>query len=1016
VKQDKVKIHSFDVFDTVITRTVGFPRSLYRALGQRLQESSILEMSPESFYYARISAEERAYQNDAPLRQPTLKAIYSELQYDLNLSNETAEKIMQAEMALEKETIRVIPEMENRVLEARKKKRRIIFISDMYLPETFLKETLMERGIFFEGDGLYVSSSYRAAKRTGQLFKEILRVENILPAEMIHCGNDPVADVKSPRKLGICVTPYFKANLNRYETLMETFTLRTMGEASFMAGASRLSRLKNTAINQKETVISEIGASVIAPLLVSYVFWILNQAENKKLRRLYFVSRDGQVLFEIAKLLKAKLSLPLELRYLYGSRQAWHLPALTQFDEIAVRWMLGSWKSTPASILKRVEMSAEDLKDLLDKYKITPQSLDKPSNPLSDHKMEKMFADSLFQQRVLEKAKEKREIVREYFRQEGLFEATPYGVVDLGWQGYLQRSFYQLMKEDKKKLPLWFFWGVKKTYVGGGEGAYEAFMFDEPRKKGDVRSAVQHMEVFCKADHECVVGYYKTADGIKPEFLSQETGGAGGLTLPILREAIRLFIENFPFSTWNTSGLSRCRELTVRILDVFQGTPTKEEAVVWGQAFYDHDQTGLHATKMAERISLKDVCDVLVFGRTLSGRGSTWPQACYKLTPSTLVFFYRLASYFARTIRPLIKRTLFGVQAGSRDACVISSPAQSYLPQSTNTGVKRVSVIIPLYNGQRFIERAILSVFQQTKLPYELIIVDDASSDDSFDIARRAVSAAPIPVRILSRTKNSGGPAAPLNFGIKEACGDLIAILDQDDYYMPEKIEKLSRVLSSHRSIRFIFSRGIAPDCHEPGYAIVQNELARVCESVQRFEDVLLLKSEDAVRLFLLYSNPPYSFSGTMFFKEDWRRKGGFDESLKIGADYDFNCWQALRGSMGFISEPLYFKEAHEKNLSDHSDCLFEDSAVFLKYFWEARRRGLLVDVSVFSEKVRKRWSYYLLRCRERKEYRAEAALNWNALIYFRFDLPVLRAMAKQMCVSLAHRLFSCIKLVHLRS
>jgi len=94
-----------------------------------------------------------------------------------------------------------------------------------------------------------------------------------------------------------------------------------------------------------------------------------------------------------------------------------------------------------------------------------------------------------------------------------------------------------------------------------------------------------------------------------------------------------------------------------------------------------------------------------------------------------------------------------------------------------------VSVIIPVYNGERFILSAVSSVLGQTYRNFELIIVDDGSIDDS----ERIVSGIQ-DKRISVYRKANGGPASARNYGIVRAVGNWVAILDQDDLWYPDKL------------------------------------------------------------------------------------------------------------------------------------------------------------------------------------------------------------------------------------
>jgi glycosyltransferase involved in cell wall biosynthesis len=100
----------------------------------------------------------------------------------------------------------------------------------------------------------------------------------------------------------------------------------------------------------------------------------------------------------------------------------------------------------------------------------------------------------------------------------------------------------------------------------------------------------------------------------------------------------------------------------------------------------------------------------------------------------------------------------------------------------------RVSAILPVYNGRRFLRGAVASVLAQSLLPCELIVVDDGSTDGSTE-ELASLEPAPFPVRIL-RQANAGQSAAR-NAAAREATGDYLAFLDQDDLWHPRHLEEL---------------------------------------------------------------------------------------------------------------------------------------------------------------------------------------------------------------------------------
>ena len=106
------------------------------------------------------------------------------------------------------------------------------------------------------------------------------------------------------------------------------------------------------------------------------------------------------------------------------------------------------------------------------------------------------------------------------------------------------------------------------------------------------------------------------------------------------------------------------------------------------------------------------------------------------------------------------------------------------------TGVRskadlRISVVIPCYNAEAYIRQAIQSALEQTLPPLEILVIDDASTDRSVEVA----ASFGFPIRVIRQAKNKGAAVAR-NVGIRLAHGDWIAFLDADDLWNPDKLEK----------------------------------------------------------------------------------------------------------------------------------------------------------------------------------------------------------------------------------
>lgn len=110
----------------------------------------------------------------------------------------------------------------------------------------------------------------------------------------------------------------------------------------------------------------------------------------------------------------------------------------------------------------------------------------------------------------------------------------------------------------------------------------------------------------------------------------------------------------------------------------------------------------------------------------------------------------------------------------------------------------KISVVIPAYNAAASIKAALESCLAQTVQPHEIIVVDDASTDDTVEIVQHYDS-----VTLLQQTKNAG-PSAARNRGWDAATGDIVAFLDSDDRWLPEKLAIVSDIFMKHSEVRYM--------------------------------------------------------------------------------------------------------------------------------------------------------------------------------------------------------------------
>lgn len=195
-------------------------------------------------------------------------------------------------------------------------------------------------------------------------------------------------------------------------------------------------------------------------------------------------------------------------------------------------------------------------------------------------------------------------------------------------------------------------------------------------------------------------------------------------------------------------------------------------------------------------------------------------------------------------------------------------------------GKARVSVVVSILNAERFLTETIESVFAQTYKNWELLLVDDGSTDGSTRIAQGYAAKFPQAVRFLEHYKhNRRGQGASRNLGIGNATGEYIATLDHDDVWLPNKLERQVAILDSHPEAALVY--GATQYWHSwagDGSALEADYVQAPGVPANR-----IYEPPDLLKLTLSEQIVPPIPTDFMFRKDSICNLGGFEESF-IGA------------------------------------------------------------------------------------------------------------------------------------
>lgn len=195
------EVRTYDVFETVLVRSVSPPAAVFDVVGRRAVALGLLECSPAAFGRARDWAEARALRWSGD--RTSLEGIYREVCHALRLDPEVGGRLAELELDVERALLRSWPAARRMVAQERAASGRVVYVSDMYLPADFIEEQLRRHGLFEDGDVLFVSHAHGATKRTGALFPEVARALGVRTQDLVHHGNDLRHDVRGPDRKSV---------------------------------------------------------------------------------------------------------------------------------------------------------------------------------------------------------------------------------------------------------------------------------------------------------------------------------------------------------------------------------------------------------------------------------------------------------------------------------------------------------------------------------------------------------------------------------------------------------------------------------------------------------------------------------------------------------------------------------------------------------------------------------------------------------------------------------------------
>ena len=435
----KTEYVSFDIFDTLVKRSVAVPTDVF-VLVERYCTKEKKDL-PAGFAQKRRAAELRARERKGT--STCLDDIYEELSREYGSA---ADELKALELQLELAGCQAnLPytELLKRCMEAGKK---VFLISDMYLSSAFIGKMLDKCGI--RGyERLYVSCEQKAEKRDGSLFRVVMEEFHLYPRQIYHIGDNWRADYLVPLSLGIRAA--------HIDGDRRTICKRPKGLPEEEALTYRTLQACIRDCSQGMGTYEKLGCGVFGPQLYGFTQWLLKRLREDDIHDVYFMARDGYAMKQAFDELGAA---GIRTHYLYCSRRSYQVPVIwrhSQFDE-AVRPFSYSKRMTLRELLTSLGLSPEAYAEMAKEYDVDLDRIYEKGGIYKDKRVRALY--EVIQRDVEKNSKEEYDALVAYLRSLGM--QGQIAVVDIGYHGTMQYALQEVIAAEGWDV------SVKGYYVG----------------------------------------------------------------------------------------------------------------------------------------------------------------------------------------------------------------------------------------------------------------------------------------------------------------------------------------------------------------------------------------------------------------------------------------------------------------------------------------------------------------------------------------------------------------------
>ena len=528
----RLRCVSFDIFDTLLGRCIEPPELVHRRVAEHLRQRL-----PEPPSIERIEAARREV--EAELRQAALaEGTDHECHFDPLVEGWVARlrgeadpdlcrEIQALELDLEATALFVKPGVRELLAWLRDRRLRVVAVSDMYLGRDHVKALFERLGLDALVDEIYMSAEFGLGKYSSRLHQAVLRLEGLGPEQMIHVGDNLHSDAMAPARIGVrtCfLDDRRERNRRRNQSLsaeMATCGGMWPGRQFFEVVATRIA---NTPADHDDAFFFRYGRDVLGPAFCTFTLGLIERLRAFAPDRTFFLARDGYLFHRIFDLWRSEgfaADMPAG-DYVYASRRVVSSAAVADgmTHEQAVVAFYNPKQQGLLSVLKTYGLDPADFIDRAAAHGF--ESIDERVEDWQDPRLLAFLADDDVQARIRDHGDVARALLHDYFAQIGFLSAERAALVDIGWNGTIQKFMQQSFGADGHYPDVRGFYFALVTGLHGdfeGSDRLEGLMLDMRRGNPFERACFDFEELFeqgARSPEATTIGYVRQGDRVSP--------------------------------------------------------------------------------------------------------------------------------------------------------------------------------------------------------------------------------------------------------------------------------------------------------------------------------------------------------------------------------------------------------------------------------------------------------------------------------------------------------------------